>query len=53
MKYKKLVEVIDISPNYTFVVGTVGKGKINENLFTRDSDRMPDINIDGFNLTRD
>lgn len=32
MKHKKFVEVIDISPNHTFVVGTVGKGETNEHL---------------------
>ena len=27
MKDKKFVEVVDISSNHTFVVGSVGKGK--------------------------
>ncbi|HHR6497703.1 TPA: hypothetical protein ACS783_003848 [Providencia alcalifaciens] len=29
---KRFVEVIDISPNHTFVMGTIGKGKKNERL---------------------
>lgn len=29
---KRFVEVIDISPNHTFVMGTIRKGKTNERL---------------------